>query len=225
MQESLRGIVSIEFTSTTKCSRGRTQPARSSTSGRLELNCNDLFVVLRPLVRHLLAKRREREQMYSSASPFEASFLELDRRNSQLQWPDIVRVQFRRNRSLRAAYSVGSVAFWMFDGAKRRLILVSGQQQDDILTLLERFYPAIEVIGKPNLLTPPKPPTPAQRRTSYIVIAGALFMFAALFGYVGLRGINKNPILLPLAALNIFVGLRCSWKAWKTRPSEITADA
>jgi hypothetical protein len=170
---------------------------------------------LRPLIRHILTKRQEREKLYESLDPFEPSFLQHDFRNFQIFRTDVVRTRFRRNRSHWTPFNVGVVELELLDGTRRRFILVGNQQQEEVLNLLLKFDPAIEVTGKPNPRLPPKPMSPAGRLITAVIAGVLFFCFGAFFAYLAIAGMAKNLGLLFVAALNFLGGLSSLLTAWK----------
>jgi hypothetical protein len=188
-------------------------PLYDEQSAALQLQ--QLGPFLRPLVRRRLAQRLERETLYDSLDPFAQSLLDFDPLNFQVLRSDIARTRFRRNRSLWTRYNVGVVELELLDGTTRRLILVGDQQPDDVLRLMQAFDAAIEITGKPNPLPRPKPMSPAGQRFLFVLLAGLLIGFAALFSYVAVAGVAHNPTLLPVAVVNVLAAGWCLVQAWR----------
>jgi hypothetical protein len=179
------------------------------------LQLQQLGLFLRPLVRRRFAQRQEREAMYDAVDPFGPLLLSHDKRNFQIARSDVVRTRFQRNRSLWAPFNVGAVELELLDGTTLRFILVGDQQPDDILRIIQRFDPAVEVSGKPNPLARPKPMSPGGKRFYFAMLACLFLGFGGLFGYVAGAGLAPDPMHWPLAIVNAFMGIWCLVKAWK----------
>lgn len=163
--------------------------------------------LVRPLVRRRFARRRQREALYDSVSPFGPELLAHDPRNFQLPRADVARTRFRRNRSLWTPFNVGSVEFHLGDGRRWRFILVGDQDPDAVLDLVRGFDPAVEVTGTANPRRRPRPLSPAGRRRLHAVLAVWLLGAAALFGWAAWAGVGANPLHLPLAVANAVLGV------------------
>lgn len=177
------------------------------------IQLQQIALFLRPLVRHRLAQRQQREALYDSVDPFGPSLLDHDQRNFQIPRSDVTRTRFRRNRSLWAGFNVGTVQLELLDGKTLQFILVGNQQSDEVLRMMQEFDPAIEVTGKPKSQPRPKPISPAGRRFYFALLSVLLLGFGALFGYVAMAGLAPNPSHLLLATVNILVGVWCLVKA------------
>jgi hypothetical protein len=187
------------------------------------LQLQQMGPILSPLVQSRLAQRRERETLYDSVEPFGNAFLQQDERNFQISRSEVVRTRFRRNRSYWTPFNVGVLELELLDGKKHRFILVGDQQPDEILMMVQRFDPLIDVTGKPNPRPYPKAMSPAVKRRNLAVIGILLMCFAGLFGYLGIVGIDgnvANPIHLPMAVVNGLAGLWTFMRAWKMRRSQ-----
>jgi hypothetical protein len=173
----------------------------------------------RPIINRCLARRREREEHYDASEPFSPTLLESDPRNFQIGRLDVTRTEFRRGRSLWTPFNVGVVELSLFDGSKRRFILVGEQEADDVLNLLRMFDPGIQVTGKARpVRRPPEPMTPAQLRRALIVGVLVLLGFAGFFLYAGMSGRANAGLNLTLAAVNLLVALKCLWSELRKRP-------
>jgi hypothetical protein len=181
-------------------------------------------LVLRPLVRRLLAQRQQREARFDALDPFGPALLDQDPRNFQILRTDVARMRFRRNRSLWTAFNVGVVELELLDGTRRRFILVGDQEPDTVLSLLQRFHPDPEVTGKPNRRPHPKPMSPSGRRRTLVLAAGLLLGFGALFGYAAWGGIAPNPAPLPIAVVNMLLGGWCLARAWRVSENQPIAE-
>ena len=89
--------------------------------------------------------------------------------------------------------------------------------------MVQRFDPLIDVTGKPNPRPYPKALSPAAKRRNLVVLGVVFLCVSALFGYVGVVGIDgkvANPILVPMAIVNCVAGLWCFARAWKMKGSQ-----
>jgi hypothetical protein len=103
-----------------------------------------------PLVRKWLAQRKEREQRYDSEDPFSPLFLHLDPRNVQITRSDIAQIRLDRRRlrgKVRGVWNAGSIKVALESQRFRKWILVDDQNPDDVLVLLQKFWPDTETIG------------------------------------------------------------------------------
>lgn len=171
--------------------------------------------LLRPIVRRRLAQRCERETLYDAHDPFGPSFLGHDARNFQILRSDVAQVRFRRNRSLRTRFNVGSVELLFLDGSTNRLILVGDQDPGTVMSLMQVFDAAMEVTGKPNPLPRPKPISATRKRTLLLRLAGLFICFGALFVAVAVAGVASNPAYIPIAVVNALAGGWCLLRAWR----------
>jgi hypothetical protein len=103
-----------------------------------------------PLVRKWLAQRKEREQLYDSEDPFSPLFLHLDPRNLQITRSDLIQIRLDRrllSGKVRGVLNAGSITVTLENQSFRKWILVNDQNTDDVLALLQKFWPDTETIG------------------------------------------------------------------------------
>lgn len=177
--------------------------------------------LLYPWIQRILDRRRERESLYDSIDPFSTRFLELDPRNFRIAREDVVRSRFNRNRSIWTPLNSGVVMIELIDGRVRRFILVGEQATDDVLELMKRFDPAIEIYGR----TKPSPransnPT-RNNRLVYGWFALILFCLALLFTSFALDAPVKKPNFISLAIVNSLAGAYCLARSLR-RPDDST---
>lgn len=183
-----------------------------------------LTLLFRPLIRHCLARRQEREAFYDTVDPFGPDFLDLDPRNFQLQRTDVARTWFRRNRNWHMPFNLGTVELELLDRTKRRFILLEKQEPEAVLQLMRTFDPATEATGKPNPWQH-KPMTPTEKRLFYAVMALVLLGTGVLLGYVQLAGFGRNPFFyLLMAVINVLAGAWCAVQACKSQKNPPGSD-
>jgi hypothetical protein len=132
---------------------------------------------LRPVIRRRLAQRRKREALYDSIDPFTACLLVQDARNFQMPKCDVAWTRLVTDRSWWTPFNAGIVEIGLRSGAKVRFILVGGQNRGEVLQIMERFDPAIEVTGKPRPRGVSRPTARAGWRSAVAKAATSLLGF------------------------------------------------
>jgi hypothetical protein len=150
------------------------------------------WVFLRPWVRLRLAQRRVREMLYDSIDPFAPSLPDHDKRNFQLKRRDVVWTRLNTDRSWWTPFNVGVLEIGLRDGATLRFVLDGGQEWGEVLQIMERFDPAIEVTGKSRPRPMFRPVAHGGRRSG---VAGAA---ASLLGVGSYQKISRLLGLPPL---------------------------
>jgi hypothetical protein len=96
-----------------------------------------------PLLRRLLARRREREARHDAADPFSPRFLELDRRNFYIPREHIRRARLRRGWLWARSHS-GLLELELLSGPARRFVLVGEQDVQHVREILTKLRLEIE---------------------------------------------------------------------------------
>jgi hypothetical protein len=167
-----------------------------------------LSLFLSPLLRRGFAQREARERLYDRVDPFAPTLLEHDSRNFHVPRSDVMWTRFRTNRSLWTGLNVSSVEFECLDGTRQRFILVGDQQHENIMQLLQKFDPAIDVTWKANLLPKPNPISPARTRSSMAFMGSLLLFFGAISAQAAIAGPGLNLALFAFAVLHLGLGSR-----------------